>query len=148
MKKILLLLLLFGLNSCKLIDKIKPNSSKSSLISYSLWKLETLRDSEDKDLKNDNLPAQAKGLYGLDFDFKANKIVRALDRGSKQVLGQGTWALSADEQTINIDLPEFKGDFKVVQLSSKSFLIQYASEKKFAGLGIGLKLLLVPADNL
>lgn len=147
MKKILFfVIVIFSLNSCKIIDRIKPKSSKTDLIAATLWKIETLKDVEDKNLKNENLQAQAQGLFGINFEFKANKIVRASDRISKQILQQGTWVLNTEETIMTIDLPEFKGDFKVAAATSKSFLIQYVGEKKIAGLGNGVQLLLVPVE--
>ncbi len=143
-KNLAFFLVLIAISSCKLIDSIKPKSSKVDLIAASLWKIDALKDATDKNLKNENLDPRAQSLYGIVFEFKANKIVRASDRVSKQILNQGTWSLNADESNIMIDLPEFNGEFKIIQVSSKSFLMQYLGEKKFAGLGTGIQLVLIP----
>jgi hypothetical protein len=148
MKKIIAFcFILIAMSGCRFIDRIKPKSSKVDLIAASLWKIDALKDAADKNLKNENLDPRAQSLYGIVFDFKANKIVRASDKVSKQILNQGTWSLNADESIITIDLPEFNGTFKIIQVSSKSFLMQYLGEKKFAGLGTGVQLILIPEGN-
>ncbi len=108
--------------SCKSNDTTTPESE--GIISANQWKLDRFSDTNNKTLSTNQLNSSAIYIFALDFEFRADNVVRARERITKQIVNGGSWKFTADKTAINIDIPGLKGQFKVKELSRNKLILQ------------------------
>ena len=74
-------------------------------------------------------------LYGLQFEFRANKETRAVDKLTKNILNRGTWELITNNTVIDINITSFKGQFKILSLSKGKLILQASTGNFLSGVG-------------
>ena len=77
----------------------------------------------------------AIALYGLLFEFRADKETRAVDKLSKNILNRGTWDLISNNTVLDINITSFKGQFKIVALSKGKLTLQASTGNFLSGVG-------------
>ncbi len=125
-------LILVGYSSCKSPKggAVNPAESKTDLLSKNNWVIERFTGTDNNTIQDGKLNVNAKLLYLLEFQFRSNNQVRALDKLSKQVFNGGTWELTNNEKNLLIDIPGLKDEFILVEIS-KTKLVLRPNEKVF-----------------
>ena len=125
--KILSIFLLFTfiLFGCKSSDTPTAVQMPAEILSNNLWKIDRFANkSDNKTLTTADLGAQPFALLVLDFSFKSNNVVRAIDHSSGQIQNSGTWYLKNNDTTMDFDVTFFKGTYDVVQLTKAKMIIR------------------------
>ncbi len=135
MRKLSFLLLLgIFIISCK-TKKTTISTDTATLLSSNNWQLDRYTDANGKALSNSSLNAASVALFGLVFEFKADKETRALDKLTKNVVNRGTWGLIEGDKTIDINITAFKGQFKIVNLAKGKLTLQTSTSTFLSGVG-------------
>jgi hypothetical protein len=119
-----------SLVSCKKKKSIEPTETKTDLITKNNWAIDRFSSIDNTTVQEGKLNVSAKLLYQLEFQFRANNQVRALDKLSKQVFNGGTWEFTNNESKILIDIPGLKDEFTLIDIT-KNKLILRPNEKVF-----------------
>lgn len=136
MKKVLLIAFVVFISLACKEDKVEPsNLSQSELLSLNSWQLSRYTDTSGKTLSNSELNISAVALYGLQFEFRADKETRAVDKITKSILNRGTWDLLSGETVLDINITSFKGQFKIVTLSKGKLTLQASTGNFLSGVG-------------
>ncbi len=104
-------------------DKDKPgpqepeNSTKSKILITNPWRLTDVTDPAGVKIPVNQLGGQTLIIYSFDIQFFDNNITKALDQKSRQVVNGGTWYLKENDQVLDIEITQFKGNFGVKELS-------------------------------
>lgn len=124
--------LFLGFSSCKSLNGgiVSPAETKTDLLSKNNWVIERFTTIDNNTIQDGKLNVNAKLLYLLEFQFRSNNQVRALDKLSKQVFNGGTWELTNNEKNLIIDIPGLKDEFILVEIS-KTKLVLRPNEKVF-----------------
>lgn len=126
----LLLFFVIGLTTqCKRDASVDPNvpvsaATQTELLVANTWKIDRVTDTSGKTIGQSQLGLETVALFFLDMQFNANKIVRAIDRTTKQIRNAGDWSLVDDNKSINVSVTGFKGVFKLVELTKSSLILQ------------------------
>jgi hypothetical protein len=104
--------------------KVNPNVNVLETITKNTWLIDRYTDTKNQSISETKLNQSAKLMYGLEFEFKTNYQVRALDKISRSVFNAGTWSVTSDNKTIKIDIPGIKDDFKLIELSVNKMILQ------------------------
>ncbi len=126
----LLLFFVIGLTTqCKPDESTDPNApvtaaTQTELLVANAWKIDRVTDISGKTIGQSQLGLETVALFFLDMQFNANKIVRAIDRTTKQIRNAGDWSLVDDNKAINVSVTGFKGVFKLVELTKSSLILQ------------------------
>jgi hypothetical protein len=139
--RILSLTLLLGIIfiSCKK-NKNTISTDTATLLSTNNWQLDRYTDANGKAISNTSLNAGSIALFGLVFEFKADKETRALDKLTKNVVNRGTWALIEGDKTIDINITAFKGQFKIVSITKGKLTLQTSTSTFLSGVGATVNL--------
>lgn len=121
---------LVGFSSCKKKKTVDPTLSKTDLLTANSWVIERFSAVDNTTIQDGKLNLSAKLLYLLEFQFRANNQVRAIDKVSKQVFNGGTWEFTNNETKLLIDIPGLKDEFSLIEIS-KNKLILRPNEKVF-----------------
>lgn len=105
------------------------SASQTELLVANPWRVDRVTDTGGKAIPTSQLDLQTTALFFMDFQFNNNKIVRAIDRTTKQVLNAGDWTLTADNTAIDVKVTGFKGVFKLVELTKTSLILQQEGVK-------------------
>jgi hypothetical protein len=132
-----LLLGIFFISCKKNKDTIAPNTS--TLLSTNSWQLDRYTDANGKAISNTSLNAGSIALFGLIFEFKADKETRALDKLTKNVINRGTSLIEGDK-TIDINITAFKGQFKIVSIAKGKLTLQTSTSTFLSGVGATVNL--------
>ncbi len=133
---ILILFISLFLSSCNNNKTIEPsNKTPSELLSLNAWQLDRYTDVNGKTLGNSSLNVSALAIYGLLIEFRENKETRALDKITKNILNRGTWDLLENNTVMDINITGFKGQFKVVSISTGKLIIQATTGNFLSGIG-------------
>jgi hypothetical protein len=136
MKKVLIIAFVVFISFACKKDKVEPsNLSQAELLSLNSWQLGRYTDTNGKTLSNSELNISAVALYGLQFEFRADKETRAVDKITKSILNRGTWNLLSGETVLDIDISSFKGQFKIITLSKEKLTLQASTGNFLSGVG-------------
>lgn len=136
MKKVLIIAFVVFISFACKKDKVEPsNLSQAELLSLNSWQLDRYTDTNGKTLSNSELNISAVALYGLQFEFRADKETRAVDKITKSILNRGTWNLLSGETVLDIDISSFKGQFKIITLSKGKLTLQASTGNFLSGVG-------------
>jgi hypothetical protein len=148
MKKVLIALFVTFISLACKDDKVEPsNLTQSELLSLNSWQLTRYSDTNGKTLSNSELNISAIALYGLLFEFRANKETRAVDKLSKNILNRGTWELISNDTVLDINITSFKGQFKVVALSKGKLTLQASTGNFLSGVGSEINMEFTESSN-
>ncbi len=136
MKKVLIIAFVTFISLACKDEKVEPtNLSQSELLSLNSWQLSRYTDLNGKTLTNAELNIAAIALYGLQFEFRADKETRAVDKITKNILNRGTWELLTGNTVLDINITSFKGQFKIVTLSKGKLTLQASTGNFLSGVG-------------
>lgn len=116
--------------SCKKKKTVTPTETKTDLLTKNNWVIDRFSATDNSTIQDGKLNTSAKLLYLLEFQFRSNNQVRAIDKVSKQVFNGGTWELTNAETVLTIDIPGLKDDFKLMEIT-KNKLVLRPNEKVF-----------------
>jgi hypothetical protein len=124
--------ILLGSSSCKNPNgsDVTPTESKTTLLTKNSWVIERYTYANAEMLPESKLNSGATILKELIFQFRTNNQVRAIVKNNSQISNGGTWALSADEKRLTIDIPGLKDDFQLIEIT-KNKLVLRPNEKVF-----------------
>lgn len=111
------------------------NKTTAQLLVAHGWQLDKYTDTQGVTISDGILNSDAKMLYGLAFEFKANSEVRGIDKITKGVINRGQWGLEDDEKTLDINIVGFEGDFELVQIKNTSMILKAKDENQKIGVG-------------
>jgi hypothetical protein len=104
--------------SCKEKDNPSPGiKTKGEILINNPWRLVSITDASGKAIPQNQLSIETMAIYFFDIQFFDNNVTKALDRVSRQVVNGGTWYLIDNEQTLDIEVSQFKGKFGIKELS-------------------------------
>ena len=92
-------------------------ASRTELLIANNWRNTRVSTPNGQSINKNRLSLSTQVLFDLDMQFRSNNTVRAIDRTSKQIVNGGTWSLTTDSQSIDVDVTGFKGNFPIVELS-------------------------------
>lgn len=121
---------ILGFSSCNKTKLITPTESKIELLTKNNWVIDRFTYVDNSEIQEAKLNISAKLLFLLEFQFRTNNQVRAIDKVSKQVFNGGTWELKNDEKNLLIDIPGLKDEFILVSIS-KTKMVLRPNEKVF-----------------
>jgi hypothetical protein len=127
---IIILLISIGFSSCKKKKTITPSETKSELLIKNSWIIDRFSLLDNSTIQEGKLNTSAKLLFLLEFQFRANNQVRAIDKVSKQVFNGGTWELKNNDKNILIDIPGLKDEFILVEITKNKMILR-PNEKAF-----------------
>ncbi|GAB3956519.1 hypothetical protein GCM10028805_46630 [Spirosoma harenae] len=128
--RILLILIAFlGLTmGCKKDDETTPivtTASQTDLLVANNWRTIRVSDVNSQEINKSRLNLATQVLYDLNMQFRNNGTVRALDpKQSNSVINAGTWTLTADNKSIDVDVQGFKGNFPIIQLTKTKLVLR------------------------
>ena len=142
MKKVLIIAFVTFISLACKKDKVEPtNLSQSELLSLNSWQL------NGKTLTNAELNIAAIALYGLQFEFRADKETRAVDKITKNIINRGTWELLTGNTVLDINITSFKGQFKIVTLSKGKLTLQASTGNFLSGVGSEINMEFIESKN-
>jgi hypothetical protein len=148
MKKVLIIAIVVFISLACKEDKVEPtNLSQSELLSLNSWQLSRYTNTSGKTLSNSELNISAVALYGLQFEFRADKETRAVDKITKTILNRGTWDLISGETVLDINITSFKGQFKIVTLSKGKLTLQASTGNFLSGVGSEINMEFTESKN-
>ena len=126
---LLLFTLLTGsLTNCKKDDGNTPAptaTSQTDLLIANNWRTVRVSTPDGQEINKARLNLSTQVLYDLNMQFRNNGTVRALDpKQSNSVVNNGTWKLTADNQSIDVDVSGFKGNFPIIQLTKTKLILR------------------------
>lgn len=123
------------LTACEDPNIGSENKTTAELLVAHGWQLDKFTDTQGVTISDGQLNSSARMLYGLAFDFKANREVRGIDKITKSVVNRGEWTIESDEKTLDIDIVGFEGDFEVVKINNTSMTLKAKTENHLIGVG-------------
>jgi hypothetical protein len=120
------LLLITTLISC---DDDTPSvvtaASQTELLVANNWQVYRVTDINSQLITESRLNATTRSLFALNMQFRANNTVRALDpRQSNNIVNGGTWKLTEDNKSIDVDVQGFDGNFPIVRLDRQQLILR------------------------
>lgn len=114
------------LTHCKKTDDtILTTGSQTDLLIANNWRTVRVTNLDGVEINRSRLNLSTQVLYDLNMQFRNNGTVRALDpRQSNSVINAGTWTLSTDNQSIDVVVTGFSGNFPIVQLSKTKLVLR------------------------
>lgn len=127
---ILALLLGLALAGCKDKDN-NPNgtvsaSTQTELLVANKWKLSKFSDANGKTINASQIGVFGVVLTTVDIQFLTSNIARAIDPSTQQIINAGSWTLTADNKTMDINVSQLKGPFDIIELSRQKLTLRYA----------------------
>ena len=119
-------LLTLSLTGCKKDDGATPTtSSQTDLLVANNWRTKRVTTPDGAEISRNRLNLATQVLFDLNMQFRANGTVRALDPNqANSVVNGGTWKLTPDNQSIDVDVTGFKGNFPIVQLNRNKLILR------------------------
>lgn len=121
-----LIVLAVTLNGCKKDDNATPTaSSQTDLLIANNWRTTRVTTADGQEINANRLNLATQVLYALNMQFRADGSVRALDPNqSNKVVNGGSWKLAADNQSIDVDVTGFKGNFPIIRLDRSKLILR------------------------
>lgn len=99
--------------------------SQTALLVANNWQVSNVTTPDGQAINTGRLSLATQFLYSLNMQFRNDNTVRALDPGqSNQVVNQGTWKLAADNQSMDVAVNGFNGNFPIVRLDRSSLILR------------------------
>ena len=100
-------------------------SSQTDLLVANNWRTKRVTTPDGQEINKNRLSLPTQVLYDLNMQFRADGSVRALDPNqSNKVVNGGSWKLTADNQSIDVDVTGFKGNFPIIQLNRSKLILR------------------------
>lgn len=119
--------LLISLSQCKKEDNTTPvptAASQTDLLVANNWRTVRVSTPDGVEINKSRLNLATQVLFDLNMQFRNNGTVRALDpKQSNSVVNGGTWTLKPDNQSIDVDVSGFKGNFPIIQLNKNKLVL-------------------------
>lgn len=120
--------LLGSLVSCKKDNdnNLAPTAaSQTELLVATNWQVTSITTPDGQLINYNRLNLVSQLLPQLKFQFRTDNSVRALDPAqSNAVKNAGTWYLTSDNQSMDVDVTGFKGNFPIIQLSKNKLILR------------------------
>ncbi|MVM33706.1 hypothetical protein GO755_26945 [Spirosoma sp. HMF4905] len=118
--------LLITLTHCKKDDGATPTeASQTDLLVANNWRTVQVSTPDGQAINKSRLNLATQVLYDLNMQFRNDGTVRALDpKQSNSVVNGGTWKLATDNQSIDVDVSGFKGNFPIIQLTKNKLILR------------------------
>ncbi len=149
MKKIAFLLSIcavVSLSACKTTNGTDPITTAQTItetLVTTAWKVDKITDTNGTIINPNNLPAESRALFGVNIQFNDDKTVRAIDPVARTIVNGGKWGISADNQILDIDISQLKGQFPIVSIKKDRMILK--NNISVSGLTLTVNLELVPA---
>ena len=89
------------------------------------WQITSITTPDGQLINAGRLNLVSQLLPQLKFQFRNDNSVRALDPlQSNAVKNAGTWYLATDNQSMDVDVTGFKGNFPIIQLSKSKLILR------------------------
>ncbi|AKD55614.1 hypothetical protein [Spirosoma radiotolerans] len=128
---VLISVLLVALISCKKDDGNDPNptaASQTDLLVANNWRTVRVTTPDGQEINKSRLNLNTQVLYDLNMQFRKDGSVRALDPSqSNSVVNGGSWKLTADNQSMDVDVQGFKGNFPIIQLTKSKLILRQSA---------------------
>lgn len=98
-------------------------ATQTEMLVGNSWRVSRVATPDGQTLDRNRLNVATQVLYDLDMQFRTDKTVRAVDKGTKQVINGGTWELVDDNKAIDVNVTGFKGKFPIIELTRSRKLI-------------------------
>ena len=125
---LLIALLAITLTNCKKEDGNNPaptEATQTDLLVANNWQVNRVTTPAGEEIKQSRLNLATQVLYLLKMQFRNNGTVRALDPGqSNSVVNGGTWTLTPDNQSMDVDVSGFKGNFPIIELTKTKLILR------------------------
>ncbi len=100
-------------------------SSQTDLLVANNWRTARVTTSDGQAINSTRLNFATQVLYSLVMQFRSNGTVRALDPNqSNTVVNAGTWKLTADNQSIDVVVTGFTGNFPLIRLDRSKLILR------------------------
>lgn len=122
----LIVLLLTGLFGCGDDNNATPTAnSQTELLTANNWQMKRVTTPDGAEINPNRLNLATQVLYELNMQFRANGRVNALDpKQSNSVVNGGTWKLAADNQSMDVVVTGFSGNFPIVRLDRTKLILR------------------------
>jgi hypothetical protein len=112
--------------SCKKKNNPEPiaPSDRTEVVAARPWKLNQITDTQGAVINRNRLDVVTQAIFGMEFLFQKNNIVRATDAITKQVQNGGTWYLVDEGKSMDIEVSQFKGRFEIISLSNSKLVLR------------------------
>ncbi|GAB3802835.1 hypothetical protein GCM10028819_31750 [Spirosoma humi] len=132
LRMLILTSVLFGsLVSCKKDNGDDPNptvDSRTELLVANNWRTAKVTTPDGQEINRNRLGLTTQVLFDLDMQFRKDGSVRALDYNrSNSVVNGGSWKLTADSQSMDVDVQGFKGNFPIIQLNKSKLILRQSA---------------------
>ncbi len=119
-------MLLGSLTACQKDDPAAPTATtQTERLVANNWQTTRVTTTDGQTINRNRLNLSTQVLFDLKMQFRADGRVSALDPNqSNQIINGGTWKLAADNQSIDVDVTGFKGNFPIVQLSRNKLILR------------------------
>jgi hypothetical protein len=95
----------------------EPDNAKDKVLVSYPWRLVNITDVNNKTIPQNQLALETQAIYLFDIQFFDNNVTKAFDRVSRQVINGGTWYLLENDEVLDIEVSQFKGKFRVIDLN-------------------------------
>lgn len=100
-------------------------ASQTELLVANNWQVYRVSDVNGNEITQNRLNATTRYLFDLNMQFRANNTVRALDpKQSNNIVNGGTWKLTEDNKSIDVDVQGFDGNFPIIRLDRQQFILR------------------------
>ncbi|QJD79867.1 hypothetical protein [Spirosoma rhododendri] len=105
-------------------DDNNPTSQTGLLVANN-WQVSNVTTTDGQTINQSRLNLATSVLFSLSMQFRNDNTVRALDpKQSNQVINQGTWKLASDNQSMDVVVTGFNGNFPIVQLNRSTLILR------------------------
>ncbi|GAB4024055.1 hypothetical protein [Spirosoma koreense] len=100
-------------------------SSQTDLLIANNWRVSSITTPDGQIINPNRLDVVTQSLFTLNMQFRNNGSVRALDpTQANSAVNGGSWTLAADNQSIDVDVTGFKGNFPIIQLTKNKLILR------------------------
>ncbi len=100
-------------------------ASQTELLANNNWRLGRVTDVNGQLINTSRLNSDTRYLFSLNMQFRSDNTVRALDPGqSNNIINGGTWKLTADNKSIDVDVNGFDGNFPIIRLDRRQLILR------------------------
>ena len=113
--------------SCKNEGGTTPapgTASQTELLTANNWRTSRVSTPDGQSINSNRLSSVTQFLYDLNMQFRADGTVRAIDRTSQQIINGGTWKLTTDSKSMDVDVTGFRGNFPIVELNRTKLILR------------------------
>lgn len=120
------IVLTIAVSSCKKGTDPDPNSAavRLELITATNWQLNQITDLSGKLINPQQTNLTTQVLFGLDFQFRSDNTVRAIDKTTKQIVNGGDWKFADNNTAIDVNVTGFKGKFPIGDLTRQKLVLK------------------------